>query len=328
MALGQIPPWLNVSPADFVGAASTGARIGLERSRIDTQSQEAAASRQLEAQRMQQQAMMEQAQLQMQSQKLDEAQNQAQVENQTAKEQLQQNFLLKQQQTDVLGAYHQAQISLGKQKLEEASKASAMTMAQKQGYAQSIASGMSPAEAAGKFPMAATTGVISEISKPSSQKPTEKIGAQLAGLDQAIKRFETQDGFDPADQTTDNGKQYQHLLTRRAELQGQQGAMTAPQTTAAAKTNSKGVSYMGPKLSAADEFSMIQQGKGSKTGKSKPTPQQLGQWVAEALKHPNSAKPQSGSSGDRVTVQKGGKKFTVPASQLDEAVSQGYSEVQ
>lgn len=102
MANYPIPPWLNVSPADFGSAAARGAEISLGRERIaeearqanmrsSIQSAEMAARRDEEQQRAQRESQQaeyekayQQAQLGLKNQELDQSERQLQMQVQTA----------------------------------------------------------------------------------------------------------------------------------------------------------------------------------------------------------------------------------------------------
>ena len=95
----QLPPWLDVTPAQFGQAAAEGARVNLERSQLQ---QSAAES----AQR-----------LGMEQQRLDSAERQTAMENQIRRDQIAANFQRSQTQLAVAQAYHQNMIGLGKQRI-------------------------------------------------------------------------------------------------------------------------------------------------------------------------------------------------------------------
>lgn len=165
MAFSSVP-WTDVKPRDFVDAAATGAGLGIKRSAaID----DAAAAQQraaLEAQKLAQDAMADQARIAMAGQQLAAAEKQHALEAQVSQEQTEKKFLYDQQRNSVADAYKMATLGLAKTKLEDAARTSAMIGADKHGFAQAIASGMSPAEAAAKYPYAMTAGVATQISKP------------------------------------------------------------------------------------------------------------------------------------------------------------------
>lgn len=133
--------WIQTTPSDFVQSAAAGARLGLQKSaqtqdanqfnaRMAAQSEQMA----MERERMAQEAMMQQQRLAMEAQKLAQAEKQTQIENQMSQERLQKDFLLKQQQTDVVNAYRQAQLGLGKIKLAEEANQFEKTLAERADY--------------------------------------------------------------------------------------------------------------------------------------------------------------------------------------------------
>ena len=97
-----LPPWLDISPAQFGQAAAEGSRIRLQRAQLQQSAAESAARLGLEQQR------------------LTDAEKQTAMENQIRQQQIAANFQLAQTQTAVTQAYHQAMIGLGKQRLQDA----------------------------------------------------------------------------------------------------------------------------------------------------------------------------------------------------------------
>jgi len=84
MALSQIPPWLSVSPSDFVKAASMGAQAGLAVARMNQAAGEAAANRAQRgnefAAQQQLRQFERQMQMQMQAEQLQAQREKAQAE--------------------------------------------------------------------------------------------------------------------------------------------------------------------------------------------------------------------------------------------------------
>jgi hypothetical protein len=131
-----VPPWLNVTPDSFVRSANEGASAGLGAARLRQAGDSDAARLALEAQSIAQRADAADAQL-------SEHERIAQMEAQTRKEIAQQNQLRETQQLAIEQAYKQAQLGLGKQRIDEQkaianakAKEAAMTYQQEQGAAQ------------------------------------------------------------------------------------------------------------------------------------------------------------------------------------------------
>ena len=121
--MANLPPWLDVTPSSFVQAREAGDQMGLQRARLG---QEGA----LESARINQQGALAMAQLHQSAaqaaaslaqkqQELEAGQKQTAVEFQAAQETAKQNFMLRQTQDAVLNAYRQAQIGLGKQRVQQ-----------------------------------------------------------------------------------------------------------------------------------------------------------------------------------------------------------------
>lgn len=161
-----LPPWLDVKPRDFADAAATGASLGIKQGEAVDAASATRGKLALDAQRIAQESMADQARIAMAGQQLASAERRHALEAKINDEQTQKKFLYDQQRNSVADAYRMATLGLAKTKLEDVAKQSAMVMAHKQGFAQSIASGMSPAEAAAKYPLAMTTGIATQIAKP------------------------------------------------------------------------------------------------------------------------------------------------------------------
>jgi len=152
MAIGQIPPWLDVNPSQFVRAGQEGAEAGLGVARLRQSAQSDAARLGLEADALAQKAQSDAAHLSQQE-------HIAQMEMQARKEIAEQNRLREDQQMLIQNAYHQAEIGLGKARIDqqraladEKAKEAAMTFAQESALAQHIAAGGDLATGLMKFP--------------------------------------------------------------------------------------------------------------------------------------------------------------------------------
>ena len=101
MALSQIPPWLSVSPSDFVKAASMGAQAGLAVARMNQAAGEAAANRAQRgnefAAQQQLRQFERQMQMQMQAEQLQAQRERAQAELQARMSYNMSNLGLRQQ---------------------------------------------------------------------------------------------------------------------------------------------------------------------------------------------------------------------------------------
>jgi transcriptional regulator with XRE-family HTH domain len=95
-----LPPWLDVSPAQFGQAAAEGARLRLERAQLQQSAAESAAR------------------LGMEQQRLADSERQAAMDNQIRQQQIAANFQRAQTQTAMTQAYRQAMIGLGRQRLD------------------------------------------------------------------------------------------------------------------------------------------------------------------------------------------------------------------
>lgn len=174
MAIGSTPPWLDVKPSDFVHAANEGASAGLGAARLRQAGESEAGRLALEAQSINERAAAQEAQL-------SEHERIAQMEAQTRKEIAQQNQLRETQQLAIQQAYHQAQIGLGKQRIDEQkaianakAKEAAMTYQQEQGAAQYLKE--NPGDVAGallNFPRARS--VVGVISRSQGKEPMSGI---------------------------------------------------------------------------------------------------------------------------------------------------------
>lgn len=116
--MASIPPWLDVSPASFVGAAESGRRLQQGDEQIG-----------LEHQRLAQSAQQAAAELGMQQQELAAKQKQQAIDNQISQEQLKNQFLRTQTQQSITQAYHDALIGLGQDRITEQAKTTALAHA-------------------------------------------------------------------------------------------------------------------------------------------------------------------------------------------------------
>jgi hypothetical protein len=188
----QIPPWLDVSPSQFVQAREAGVRAGQENAQLgqqgDLERARLAQERDLEGARISQQGQMEGArlaqsaaeaaqQLGLAKQRLEAQQKQTAMEFQAGQETAKQNFMLRQTQDAVANAYKQAQIGLGQQRIDQTAKKvqqdtaeKAQALADRQNYSMAVAGGMTPAEALAKYPRAWTPALAQATARPGPEK--------------------------------------------------------------------------------------------------------------------------------------------------------------
>ena len=203
-----VPEWLNVNPSSFVQAREAGDQMGLQRARLG---QEGA----LESARINQQGALAMAQLHQSAaqaaaslaqkqQELEAGQKQTAVEFQAAQETAKQNFMLRQTQDAVLNAYRQAQIGLGKQrvqqaaqKIQQATAEKAQGLADRQNYAMAVASGMTPAEALAKYPLAWTPALAQAATKPGPEQTVTQHFKEVEGKDADVTPGGTRAIYNP-----------------------------------------------------------------------------------------------------------------------------------
>lgn len=172
MALGEIPPWLAVNPADFVRAGSEGASAGLGAAHI---AQEASAERD---------------RIGMEAARLSQQEHIAEMEASTRREIADQNRMREDQSMAIQNAYRQSVLGLQKDRLTAAAaltdakgKAAAMQFADEQGFAQAIAGGKTVPEALALFPRtkAATVNAL-RLSK-ENEPGQARVGTLPGGGD-------------------------------------------------------------------------------------------------------------------------------------------------
>ncbi len=154
MALDSIPPWLDVTPAQFGQAAAEGQRLQLSRAELAQRAQEENA-------RLQQSAAATAAQLGLAQQRLAASEKQMAMQSKLREEMIAANFQRAQTQSAVTNAYHEAMIGLGKQRLADtaakttqAHQDAALALADSQNLAMFVAGGGSIAEGMAKYPRA------------------------------------------------------------------------------------------------------------------------------------------------------------------------------
>ncbi len=174
MALASLPPWLDVTPAQFVQAGNEGANAGLAAAHLRQSADQHAAQLAAEHARIQQQAAAESA-------KLSQQQHIAEMEMQARKEIANQNHLREQQQNLQLNAYRQSEIGLRQAQLERmqalndaAAREKAMMYAQEAGLANHISQGGDMATGLMKFPMARGIAGALKAGEPKDFGPLEQ----------------------------------------------------------------------------------------------------------------------------------------------------------
>lgn len=190
MALGTLPPWLDVTPAQFGQAAAEGQRVNLERARLQQSAHQAAAQLGLEAQR------------------LAASERQAAMSAQIHREQVQANFQRAQSQQAMAKAYHDAQLGLQKQRLDLAGQklqAGVQTAADQLNQKQQAAAykqahpQVSNAELMSLFP-GVPPNFIAAMDKPATA-PTETVTQHfplVQGQPADVKPAHTRGWYNPA----------------------------------------------------------------------------------------------------------------------------------
>jgi hypothetical protein len=172
MAIGSIPPWLEVSPQQFVHAGQAGAEAGL-----------GAARTALEAESIRNRAAEEGA-------RLSQAERLHVMEMQTREEIAQQNQLREQQKLALENAYKTAQFGLSKARLQEVQTIAdqkahdaAMQFADEQGFTKELAAGTSVPEAMSKYPRTRPSIVNAlRLSSPSERAANIVTHPELPGF--------------------------------------------------------------------------------------------------------------------------------------------------
>ncbi len=173
MALDSVPPWLDVTPAQFGQAAAEGARLNLSRQELAQRGQEENA-------RLQMSAAASAAQLGMEQKRLAATEKQMAMQHQLREDMLASNFQRAQTQSAVARAYHEAMIGLGKQRLADTAaktaqvhKDAAQALSDTQNFSMFIAGGGSIAEGMAKYPRA-NPRTVSLLTRPNAGQ-TENI---------------------------------------------------------------------------------------------------------------------------------------------------------
>lgn len=178
----QIPPWLQIQPADYVRAGAEGAQAGLESSRLQQQGQEAGARIGLESQRLALEAQSESQRAQEQAARLSHEEQIAQMEMQARKDIAEKNAMRQSQQLAIENAMKSSQIGLQKQHIDQQmvlanqkAKEAAATYSDEQGFRQAIAGGVEPMEAAARFPRSriSTVSALGRMSRGSDASIVE-----------------------------------------------------------------------------------------------------------------------------------------------------------
>lgn len=142
-----LPPWLNVQPADFLRATEAGTHVQLQRQQMANQAAQATA-------------------------RLNHEQMIAQMEAESRKQITQQNALMRQAQIEFQKQYHDSQVGLARQRMEEMqaiNQAKAQDAARKfaaqQKYTNLLRSGVSPDQALYQVPELATPSAVAAINR-------------------------------------------------------------------------------------------------------------------------------------------------------------------
>jgi len=188
MAIGEIPSWLNVNPAQFVQAGQEGATTGLGVAHLQQAQAQHSAELALQEQHMRQQAQAEAA-------RLSQAEHIAEMEAQARREIAQQNFARQQQEQLLTNAYRQSEIGLGKSRIEqrqaladEIGREKALTYAQESALAQHIANGGDMASGLAKFPRARAIATALKSSMPDEEGLGELEVQDLPGIGKVLRQ--------------------------------------------------------------------------------------------------------------------------------------------
>jgi len=187
MAIGEIPSWLNVNPAQFVQAGQEGATTGLGVAHLDEARAQHSAELALQEQHMRQQAQVEAARLSQQE-------HLAQMEAQARHEIAQQNFARQQQEQLLTNAYRQSEIGLGKARLDQRQaladaigREKALTYAQESALAQHVANGGDMASGLAQFPRARAIATALKSSMPEGELGELEV-QDLPGIGKVLRQ--------------------------------------------------------------------------------------------------------------------------------------------
>lgn len=305
MAIDTLPPWLNVSPSDFVRAAQAGASAGLEAGALEQRGRSDAARLALEAQSINQRAEAEAAQLA-------EHERVANMEMKARQEIAEQNRLRQSQEDLIQNAYRTAQIGLGKQRIADqqavaAAKArdAALQFADEQAFAQEIASGTKIPEAMMKHPRVRPSVVSALASTTTMALPApQEISPGVRILQTSPNRYQV------LPKQVDAAKQ-EKLKTLHAELK-----RLGDLYEVSSEADRPGIQ------ARIDENERKRIALTTEEPRVKGTAEDL--LRKTGMEIPTTAEP----SGKRVRVRsKEGKVGTIPAEQLEEALAEGYTQL-
>lgn len=172
MALGTIPPWLDITPETFIRAGSAGAEAGLGSARTA-----------LEAESIRTRAAQE-------ARRLSQAEHMHALEMQTRQEIAEQNRLRENQQMAIQSAYHTAQIGIAKERVDQAAaiaaqkeREAALQFADEQGFTKEIAGGTGVPEAMSKFPRTRASIVNAlRLASPTERQANVVTHPELPGF--------------------------------------------------------------------------------------------------------------------------------------------------
>jgi len=186
MALGSLPPWLDVTPSSFVQAGQEGANAGIASAHLQQSADQHSAQLGMEAQRLRQQGAAEAARLSQQE-------HLAMMEAQARKEIADQDFQRQQQKQLITNAYRQSQLGLEKSRLEQkqaladaVDREKAMTYAQESALAQHIAAGGDMATGLAKFPRA--RGIAGALKTQQESELGPPIATKIPGVGTVVNQ--------------------------------------------------------------------------------------------------------------------------------------------
>jgi hypothetical protein len=322
--MAVIAPWLKA--ADTLGASQAGAQVGLQQRSQNIQQTE-------EQQRLAQSAQQAGMQFQLEQQKLAAAQQQQSVQNMTARQEADRQYQLKVTQQAVNNAQTQQQLDLAKNAQQMKMAEFMQTLSDRHNFLDAINKGVDPKTAYMQFPNAYKAAEFRDMfSVPKAGgggggQMTDADKEKLKTLNQlyleSAKKAQTTDkdgktitNSDEA-RAANNYKQQIDDLTAKSspsatQPAGMAGALTQTAPQAASQTQAPGT-VATPMGGAAE------------------TPPANNLAVPGATNPMNSAPADTSNptQPNRVQVKdKNGKVFTVPQDQLNDALTQGYQQVQ
>ena len=193
--MAEIPPWLNVGPANYLQATEAGTQSGLQAGEIAHRAQEFSLRQRLERQQMAQQAAEASARQRIAEQGQGQQFQLSQMEMQTRKDIAAQNAQRMQAQQQMLNAYRQAQVGLGQDRLEQSQKLAeakaqdvALSYRDEQGFSDAVANGIPVEQALFKFPRTRAS-IISALTRTGTQQNTQDTARWKVEANAALRNL-------------------------------------------------------------------------------------------------------------------------------------------